>query len=375
MTDIADPTTDSRDAHRAELAAKLARLRKMMAANNVSAVHLGKLGNLAWLLCGGDALVSFADPPIAEAVVTQKQVVVLMAEVERDRLEREAFPAGVDALYYPWHGPDAKTVLLRELLGAGKVFADTPALAGIEDVTLRDFWPLRVPLTEPEVARYRALGRDAAQAFTETLRTLAPGVSEHEIAARVAYALRERGMQPALILVAADERLERYKHPLPAQNSFHDRLMVVACARRDGLYANLTRLVSARPLAQEVRAAYTGLLEVENMLLNYTQHGVLTRELFLEMQNAYKTAGFENEWTKHHQGGACGYETRDWLLQMGGDKMLVEGSAYAWNPSLTGLKVEDTVLLQGDKLEVLTADPNWPSVTVGNRSRPDVLEL
>ncbi len=375
MIDFAAPANPE-DARRAELTTKLGRLRKMMAANNVSAVHLGKLGNLAWLLCGGDALVSFTDPPVAEAVVTQQQVVVLMSEVERDRLEREAFPPGVDALYYPWFEPEAKTVLLKELLGTGKVFADTPALTGVtEKVTVRDFWPLRVPLTESEVGRYRALGRDAAQAFTQTLTTLTPGVSEHEIAAQVAYALRERGLQSALILVAADERLRRYKHPLPAQNIFHNRVMVVACARRDGLYANLTRFVAAGKLEGEVRDAYTKLLEVENTLFNYTRHGILTRELFSEMQSAYKTAGFENEWTKHHQGGACGYETRDWLLQQGGEKMLVEGSAYAWNPSLPGLKVEDTVLLQEDTLETLTTDPDWPSVEVGGRTRPDVLAL
>ncbi len=369
------PPTDPEDARGKELAVKLGRLRKMMAANNVSAVHLGKLGNLAWLLCGGDALVSFADAPVAEAVVTQKQALVLMAEVERDRLEREAFPPGVDALYYPWFEPDAKTVLLKELLGTSKVFADTPALTGITDkATVKDFWPVRVPLVKSEVERYRALSRDAAQAFTQTLTTLEPGLSEHEVAARVAYALRERGMQPALILVAADERLQRYKHPLPTHNIFHDRVMVVACARRDGLYANLTRLVS-RSLDSGARAAYTGLLEVERTLLDYTQHGVLTRELFLEMQEAYQTAGFENEWTKHHQGGACGYETRDWILQAGGERILQDGSGYAWNPSLPGLKVEDTVLLQGDDLEVLTADPDWPSVEVAGRARPDVLEL
>ena len=372
MFDLSDNAEETRGT---ELKTKLTRLRKMMAASSVSAVHLGKLGNLAWLLCGGDALVSFADAPVAEAVVTQKQVVVLLSEVERDRLEREAFPPGVDALYYPWYDPDAKTVLLKELLGAGKVIADTPALAGIAEATVRDFWPLRVPLTESEVARYRELGQDAAQAFSETLKILTPGLSEHEIAARTAYALRERGMQPALILVAADERLQRYKHPLPTENTFHDRVMVVTCARRGGMYANLTRFVSAKALTEDTKDAYTRLLEVESTFLNYTQHGVLARELFSEMQRAYGRGGFTDAWTKHHQGGACGYETRDWLLQAGGDKMLVEGSAYAWNPSITGLKVEDTVLLQGDTLEVLTHDPDWPSVEVGGRARPDVLEL
>ena len=373
MIDMTNPLADpAKGALEAELSVKLERLRKMMAANNVAAVHLAKLGNLAWLLCGGDALVSFADPPVAEAVVTQQKVVVLMQEVERDRLEQEAFPPGVDALYYPWFDAGARAVVLRELLGTGRVMADTPTLDGAE---FRDFWPLRVPLLDAELERYRTLGRDAAAAFTEALGEVTPGQSEHEVAARVAFSLRRRGVQPALILVAADARLQRYRHPLPTENVFNERVMAVACARRGGLYANLTRLVSAKALPNTDRDRYSRLLSVESTILNYTQHGILGRELFTEMQGAYRSAGFGDEWTRHHQGGPCGYETRDWVLQEGGEKMLQDGSAYAWNPSLPGLKVEDTVLLHNDKLEVLTADPAWPSVELGGRTRPDILVL
>lgn len=373
MIDLTNPFADpDKEALEHELNTKLERLRKTMAAGNVSAVHLGKLGNLAWLLCGGDALVSFADPPVAEAVVTQQRVVVMMSEVERDRLEHEAFPPGVDALYYPWYDAGARAVALKEVLGTGRVMADTPDLAGAE---FRDFWPLRAPLTETEISRYRALGKDAAEAFTEALTGVTLGMTEHGVAARVAFSLRTRGIQPALILVAADARLQRYRHPLPTDNVFRERLMAVACARRGGLYANLTRLVSSGPLPSTDRDRYSRLLSVESTLLDHTQHGVLGRELFTEMTAAYEAAGFGDEWTRHHQGGPCGYETRDWTLQEGSAKILQDGSAYAWNPSLPGLKVEDTVLLQNDKLDILTADPAWPSVELGGRTRPGVLEL
>jgi hypothetical protein len=362
MTRHSDPTH--------ELGDKLSRLHKTMAAGGFGAAHLSKLGNLAWLLCGGDALVSFTDPPVAEAVVTPQRVVVLMAEIERDRLEREAFPPGVEARYYAWYDPEAKRQALDELVGGRKVLADA---TGIEGADVRDFWTLRTPLTREEVTRYRELGHDAAEAFTDALTGVQPGMREHEVAGRVAKELRARGMQSALILVAADERLKRYRHPLPTDNRFEERLMVVACARRHGLYANLTRLVSRRPLGEDA-AAYRGLLEVEGVLLRYTQHGVNARELFRELREAYAAIGFPDEWRRHHQGGACGYETRDLILKPD-DTMLVDGSAYAWNPSLPGLKVEDTVLLLDDRLEVLTHDPRWPSVELGGRARPDVLVL
>jgi hypothetical protein len=52
-----------------------------------------------------------------------------------------------------------------------------------------------------------------------------------------------------------------------------------------------------------------------------------------------------------------------------------EGSALAWNPSLPGTKLEDTVVVTPDGLETLTVDPDWPTVTVDGRARPDVLAL
>ncbi|WP_228014769.1 hypothetical protein [Fortiea sp. LEGE XX443] len=44
--------------------------------------------------------------------------------------------------------------------------------------------------------------------------------------------------------------------------------------------------------------------------------------------------------------------------------------AIAWNPSLTGAKIEETfVILQDGNLENLTFDPKFPSVEVEGRLR------
>jgi hypothetical protein len=49
--------------------------------------------------------------------------------------------------------------------------------------------------------------------------------------------------------------------------------------------------------------------------------------------------------------------------------------ALAWNPSLPGSKIEDTILRTAEGLEVLTVDPAWPTVEVDGRARPDLLIL
>jgi hypothetical protein len=41
-----------------------------------------------------------------------------------------------------------------------------------------------------------------------------------------------------------------------------------------------------------------------------------------------------------------------------------ERQAFAWNPTVTGTKVEDTVLVDRDSLEVLTGTPGWPAIAL-----------
>jgi Xaa-Pro aminopeptidase len=352
-----------------ELGQKLSRIRLMMAANNYDAVHLTQLDNVSWVLCGADMVVSLIDAPIAEVVVTSKQVTVIASSIEQPRLEEE-LPKGVELIYTPWYDAEAKEKVLSDLLG-GKVLSDIPG----RGFDTKDFWLLRVPLTIEEIERYRKLSKEASKVFTEGLQLIKPSLTEHQVIGLLAEGLRAKGMQPVVMLAASDDRLERYKHPLPSHNKIEKRFMAVTCVRKHGLITSLTRLVSFGSESSEYKKRYTKLLEVEKTILDYTQHGIIVSEMFRELQAAYAKAGREVAWSEHHQGGPTGYNTRDFIATPTETRMLVDGSAYAWNPSLPGVKVEDTILLLNDKLEVLTEDPRWPLREVGGRLRPEVLEL
>jgi Xaa-Pro dipeptidase len=353
-----------------ELGQKLSRLRLMMAANNYDAVHLAQLGNLCWLLCGADMVVSLINDPVAEVVITSKHVTVVAPNIEQPRLEDEELPKGVELVYTPWYDANAKEEVLNDLL-KGKVLSDTFG----RGFDTKDFWPMRVPLTIEEIERYRKMSKEASEIFTDGLQRVKPGLTGHQVIGLLAEGLRAKGMQPVVMLAASDDRLERYKHPLPSNNKIEKRLMAVTCVRKHGLITSLTRLVSFGGEANEYKKRYKSVLEIEKTILNYTQHGIIVSELFRELQAAYAKAGRDTAWREHYQGGPTGYNTRDFIATPTETRMLVDGSAYAWTPSLPGVKVEDTVLLLNDKLEVLTEDPRWPLREVGGRLRPEVLEL
>lgn len=72
----------------------------------------------------------------------------------------------------------------------------------------------------------------------------------------------------------------------------------------------------------------------------------------------------------HHQGGITGYQAREVIATAHTGIELKSGMALAFNPSLPGIKIEDTFLLDEGDLKNLTFDPGWPSALVQGRRRP-----
>lgn len=63
-----------------------------------------------------------------------------------------------------------------------------------------------------------------------------------------------------------------------------------------------------------------------------------------------------------HQGGATGHREREWLARPGETERVLGQQAMAWNPSLQGAKVEDTVVLREGAIEMLTSTSRLPVV-------------
>jgi Xaa-Pro aminopeptidase len=172
------------------------------------------------------------------------------------------------------------------------------------------------------------------------------------------------------VLAAGERRLPAYRHPTPSHEPIGARAMLVFCARRHGLYANLTRFVSFGAAPQDQRA----LMEVEATGLATVMPGKSLSAVYHAFAAAYNHADRQQAINEHHQGGITGYLAREIVATASTATELEEGMAFAFNPSFAGLKIEDTFLLGPQGLDNLTLDPQWPAVTVHGRQRPLWLE-
>jgi antitoxin VapB len=344
----------------AEGETKRRHLCERMASSGLAAVELRRTENIAWLTAGRvDRRVLL---PSARGVATilllrNGDAFYLAADNEGRRLAEEDF-AGLPftALLAPWHAADFEAKL-RSLAGEGRVAADiAPEGAAL-------MLEQRAALTDTETERYRWLGRNTAQVIAVVLQSLEPGVTERTMAARISAGLIERGIEPSVLLMAVDERILRYRHAV-AQNRALERFgMLNLCARRWGLCISITRFVHFGPMPQQLVNGFAVAAEVNARLLAATKAGATSASLFATAADTYAALGHPGEEQRHHQGGATGYGEREWLSTPAGKERVVNRQAFAWNPSVAGGKVEDTVLLRDGEIELLTGTPELPVVS------------
>jgi antitoxin VapB len=318
------------------------RLRELIERRGLGALLLRRPANFAWYTGGADNRVDRVSPRgVADIVLTPEDEWVLTSTIEAPRMRSEQTPQ-LEVVEYSWYeGPEAS---LLGLAGGGRLGADVP-IDGADDVS-EQVSGLRRLLDPDAVERLRAVGRDASAAMAEAAGAVEPGMSELEAAANLAHACRSRGLDATVLLAAADERIARHRHPIPIGATIERRAMLVASAERGGLYANLTRIVELEePDAELARRTAACEQILGRMREEATRPGRTLAEAFADCRSFYAEAGFPDEWRLHHQGGLTGYASREVIATPESGHEIGPGQAFAWNPSVTGSKAEETFVL------------------------------
>jgi Xaa-Pro dipeptidase len=331
-----------------------ARLRELMDRRGLGAVVLRRPQNFAWYTCGGNTRVEYVAPEgVADVVLTLEGKYVLASSIEAPRMRDEVAP-DLEVVEFPWH--DGPATALRDLVGKVELGADVelPQAANLSAELDR----LRLRLDPDAVERLRRIGADLAAAMAEAAAAVEPGTSEHEAAASLAGACRKRGLAATVLLAATDERIRRYRHPIPTGARLERRCMLVASAQRGGLYANLTRIVHFEEPEPDIARRQAACEEIlTRMREEATRPGRTLVDAFDDCRRFYAESGFPDEWRLHHQGGITGYASREVIATPRTEVPIEAGQAFAWNPSITGAKSEETFLLTGSGAEVITSLP------------------
>jgi antitoxin VapB len=328
---------------------------------DLDAVLLNRRDSLAWLTDGASFhVVERSELAVAQLLVTRDantQPVLLAPDNEMPRfIDEEVMPFECRYVTHPWY--ENGNAQLEALLKDKRVGSDTPSPYALD--AFSKLVALRSVLTSAEQLRYEELGRDAANIVENICSRVEPGWTERRIEAELFAACVAQAIRPVCVLIAADDRIDKYRHPLPLANAVRRRVMVVLGAERHGLNVSLTRMVHFGAVPETLDRARESTLEIHADLLDATRAGQSYERFFIDMKNAYARAGHPDAWRAHHQGGPTGYACREAIITPSSEGAMSNDQAFAWNPGLRGAKSEETVLLTASGVRCLTRGDNWP---------------
>lgn len=349
---------------REECVEKLYKIRKMLAENSLDGVIIKKQANFSWLTAGGRGFIGLAsENACGMLLVTQNEVYLAANNIEAPRLAAEEIPAETVKIIPTewWH--DGEII--------GKLEKEFGVLS--DDIILDNWFKKeRIHLMQSEIARFKELGKLAAEALEKGGSHAKKGMSEVQIAGLISAELWSVGVEPITLLIAADERSMSVRHYVPTEKKANRGFIASICARKGGQVVSATRIVAfENGFAED----YNKLLSVEKKAFEETKPGKTLGDVFASICTAYSDIGFEDEWKNHHQGGMTGYAAREYRADSETKIMITAGQVFAWNPSMPGAKCEDTILTLPDgKIEILTSCSKiWPTVQVGDWVRPAIL--
>ena len=351
-----------------EIEMKVKSLREYMDSHGYEGVVLFRRDTFSWITGGKiDHIEKSTEFGVATLLITADKKYCIANQVEKFRMmeEEELSKLGFTLLEINWWEEDYLECVKRNFgdikIGADK---DVPGACNI----YKDLKRLRFSLLPEEIERYRELSLICTNAVEETCRNIKPGDNEHEVCGELVGKVMKVGIEACVALVASDERIFKYRHPLDTDKKIDKYAMVVLCGRKYGLVANLTRLIHFGEPPEEIKRKFELVRKIDAEVITNTIVGRNITDVFKVIINEYQEAGYKDEWKLLHQGGPAGYATRDFLATPYYDELVYNNQAFTWNPSITGTKSEDTILVNKSGFEILTDSKNWPVVEVKTKS-------
>ena len=352
------------------------RVRAFLDREGLDALVIGRQDNFAWLTAGGDnRVITTSEMGFGYLVITRDKKWLVSQSMDGQRFIDEQVPGqGYELVTSFWHqaSPEQKLLTLTRGMTVG---ADFP-LEGARQYG-KELVDLHYPLSDLDLERCRWIGQTANRILTGVAQELEPGVTEEEVAARLLHEYALAGMTIDVLIVGFDDRIKRYRHPMPSGNNLQRYALLHPAARRWGLHANVTRLVHFGEPPSDIRRAIDGTATIGGHVATMLAPGLPFADILAEQIRLYRVLGYSGEWMYHFQGGITGYTLADAARCRDPEARVVERQAYDYFITITGAKFEEFTLLTADGPEIASLGPGWPVRSIqtpkGDIDVPDVL--
>ncbi len=343
-----------------EFREKERRIHAYLDESGMDAVVIGTQANFSWLSCGGRSSVlitSAESDAIAVIDLARKTLVAYVMDGERNQ-DEEMAGLGFDLVTTRWDGKSREQIV-RDQTGIGRFLSDIALPGAVRRP--RDFCRLIYPLTEAETARYRVIAAESESILRSVADRIAPGMAETEVENMLVSAFALKGFVSTVVLVGSDERIPRYRHPVPSQKKIRETVVLVVCPRKHGLHVPLTRMMRfGDRIDRDLESRFAAASTIAATCIARSVPGTRFADIFTTQKRLYRELGFENEWHEHFPGGITGYIPNDSTLSLDPEAAVTEGQAFNWFVTITGVNTEDTCLSRKGSSEILTQAGAWP---------------
>jgi len=342
---------------------RIRNLRDYFSKKGANALLISRCDNFSWVTFGARSHITLdtKESGVASVLITEDKVYLFTNNIERLRLEKEELDSEIlselEVVEYQWFENEYK--VLKPFINGKNVLSDT-GMYGTKNVK-SEIDPFRFVLTEYEIENYRELGKICDAIMSEEMKKLTPDMTELEVQGKFYNKLASEGIEPLLTIVFGEESARLYRHNLSRDTKLGGKVFVSLCARKKGLVVSITRSILFKK-DEEFIKQHKDNCYVDAIAIARSTPGKKLSEIFKDIKEAYSEVGKADEWRLHHQGGLAGYNSREMKATEKSEYVLQVGNVLAWNPTITGTKSEDTVVINENGFEILSYPENsdWP---------------
>lgn len=342
---------------------KIALLRKVLKNHDVDGILITKQKNCSWLFNGRYYVNIATEKSVCFFLVTKNKIFIIGPSMDVALISDEEIKIKcsqeIERIEFDWFDTDGLKKYLNKLEKENKYAADSERV-GFKNLS-KELLALRTKLSQEEQLRYKELGLASAIVLEDVVKNIKYGQSELEVAAILHNRFVRKEIDPLVVLIGSDNRAEKYRHPLPTKKLIKKYAVVSICTRKDGLITSATRSVHLGKISTALKKKHQSVTRIDAELIRSTKIGYNLNDILEKGINAYKKEGFKDEWKLHFQGGLTGYSTREKKVNLFTKGIVEEGNAFAWNPTITGVKSEDTFLInKNGEIDIITQTGEFP---------------